>query len=83
MEVIEVVIPWAVYAEEWVSTNDALASWEAVARAGEHRVAGAPAGRLMTSEAASSSSIGSTHAGGSVLAHNSNGSGLDKKYLYL
>jgi hypothetical protein len=59
-----------------VSTNEASASWEAVAKGGGHLVAGAPAGRFMTSEAMSSSSIGLTHPGGSSLAHSSNSYGL-------
>jgi hypothetical protein len=71
----EFVVPWAVFAEERVSTNDASDSWEAVARTSEPPVAGAPAGRLTTSEATISSSIGLTHAGGPVLAHSSNSAG--------
>jgi hypothetical protein len=71
----ESIIPWAVFARERVSTNDASASWEAVARASEPPVASAPAGRLTTSEATSSSSTGSIHAGGPALTHSSNGKG--------
>ena len=62
-----------------VSINDSSIPREAASRVGWHSDAGSLAGRLMTSEAASSSSIGSTemtHAGGLAKA---SGFGLGKQ----
>jgi len=57
---------------ERLSTSDASTSREAAAGAIEHPGVGAPAGVLMTSEAASSFNIGSTHTGNPSHINSSN-----------